>query len=66
MPAPFALAYRVGGPAPTGGRTLAVWRRPLAVGVALPALRLPLSVHEAVPVDLDGTYRRATEAAYLV
>jgi hypothetical protein len=66
VPAPFALAYRVGGPAPTGGRTLAVWRRPLAVGVALPALRLPLSVHEAVPVDLDGTYRRATEAAYLV
>ncbi len=65
VPAPFAVAYRVGGPAPTGGLTLGVWRRPLAVGGPLPALRLPLSVHESVPVDLDGTYRRATEAAYL-
>ena len=24
-----------------------------------------LSADESVPVDLDGTYRRATEAAYL-
>lgn len=65
LPAPFATAYRVGEPAPNGGRLLAVWRRALAVGDPLPAQRLPLSVTEALPVDLDGTYRRATDAAYL-
>lgn len=65
VPAPFAVGYRVGGPAPTGGRFLAVWRRPLAVGDPLPLMRLHLSMDEAVAVDLDGTYRRATEAAYL-
>ena len=62
---PCAVGYRVGGPSPAGGRFLAVWRRPLAVGEPLPAMRLPLSAEESVPVDLDGTYRRATEAAYL-
>lgn len=64
-PAPCAVGYRVGGPSPEGGRFLAVWRRPLAVGDPLPLMRLPLSADESVPVDLDGTYRRATEAAYL-
>ncbi|QDU24117.1 DUF4058 family protein [Urbifossiella limnaea] len=63
--APFAVGYRVGGPAPGGGRFLAVWRRPLAVGDPLPPMRLPLSADESVVVDLEGTYRRATEAAYL-
>jgi hypothetical protein len=62
---PFAVNYRVGGPSPNGGRFLAVWRRPLAVGDPFPPLRLWLSADESVPVDLDGTYRRATEAAYL-
>jgi hypothetical protein len=28
-------------------------------------MQLPLSVRESVPVDLEETYRRATEAAYL-
>lgn len=65
VPAPFAVGYRVGGPSPAGGRFLAVWRRPLAVGSPLPPLRLWLSADESVPVDLDGTYQRATEAAYL-
>ena len=65
VPSPFAVAYRVGGPAPSGGRTLAVWRRPLTVGEPLPSLQLPLSVEKSVLVDLNGTYRRATEAAYL-
>lgn len=65
VPSPFAVGYRVGGPSPAGGRFLAVWRRPLTVGDALPLLRLPLSADESVPVDLEGTYRRATEAAYL-
>ena len=65
LPAPFAAAYRVGGPAPNGGRFLATWRRPLAVGGPLPTLPLPLAAGESVPVDLDGTYRRAADAAYL-
>lgn len=64
-PAPHALSFRVGEPAPNGGRFLATWRRPLAVGSPLPALPLPLTVHEAVPIDLEQTYVRAAAAAYL-
>lgn len=63
--APFAVGYRVGGPAPAGGRFLAVWRRPLTVGDPLSPMRLWLSADVSVPVDLEATYRRATEAAYL-
>jgi hypothetical protein len=65
LPSPFAFGYRVGGPAPDGGRFLAVWRPPLTVGGPLPQMHLPLSADESVLVDLDGTYRRAAEAAYL-
>lgn len=65
MPAPFAVAYRVGEPAPQGGRFLAVWRRPLTVGTPLPTLPLALSLHDSVPVDLEATYTRASTAAYL-
>jgi hypothetical protein len=65
LPAPLAVGYRVGEPAPNGGRFLALWRRPLAVGQPLPSLPLPLSVQESVPVDLEQTYQRATQAAYL-
>ena len=65
LPAPYAVGYRVGGPSPNGGRFLAIWRRPLAVGGLLPVMQLPLSTDESVTVDLDGTYRKATEAAYL-
>jgi hypothetical protein len=64
-PAPFAISYRVGEPAPNGGRFLAIWRRSLLVGAPLPPLRLPLSIHESVVVDLEQTYARATAAAYL-
>jgi hypothetical protein len=64
-PAPFAVGYRVGEPAPSGGRFLAVWRRPLAVGSPLTVMQLPLSVHESVRVDLEDTYQRAAKAAYL-
>lgn len=64
-PAPFAVSYRVGEEAPSGGRYLAVWRRPLTVGAQLPSLKLALSVHESVLVDLDATYARAAAAAYL-
>jgi hypothetical protein len=64
-PTPFAVAYRVGEPAPSGGRFLALWRRPLVVGSPLPPMGLPLALPEFVQVDLEETYRRATEAAYM-
>lgn len=63
-PAPFAVSFRVGEPVPDG-TLVAYWRRPLAVGHPLPALALPLTVAEAVPVDLDHTYREAARRAYL-
>jgi hypothetical protein len=64
-PPPFAVSYRVGEPAPGGGRFLGTWRRSLSVGEALPSLPLALSVHESVPVDLEAAYARAAAAAYL-
>jgi hypothetical protein len=64
-PAPLAVGYRVGGPAATGGRILAIWRRPLVVGAPLPTMVLPLTVETAVPVDLEQTYSRAAADAYL-
>lgn len=68
LPPPFAASYRVGEAVPVGedmGTLVGVWRRPLEVGRPLPTLPLPLSVHLAVPVDLEHTYRRAAERAYL-
>jgi hypothetical protein len=65
LPAPMAVAYRVGEPAPQGGRFVAIWRRTLSVGQPLPTMLLPLTVHTAIPVNLDETYRRATADAYL-
>ena len=65
VPAPHAVGYRVGEPAPTGGRLLAIWRRGISIGQSLPIMQLPLSAHESIQVDLQGTYNRSTEAAYL-
>jgi hypothetical protein len=68
MPAPFATTYRVGEVVPVGddkGSLVAVWRRPLQIGEPLPVLPLPLSVHQAVPIDLEETYARAAKRAYL-
>ena len=65
LPPPLAVGYRVGEPAATGGRLLAIWRRPLTAGAALPRLWLPLTVDSAVPVDLEQTYARAAADAYL-
>ncbi len=65
---PFAAAYRVGEVVPVGddmGSLLAVWHRPLQVGQPLPALPLPLNVHQAVVIDLEQTYHRAAKRAYL-
>jgi hypothetical protein len=65
LPPPMAVSYRVGGPAATGGRLLAIWRRPLTVGSPLPTLKLALSADLAVPVDLERTYTQACADAYL-
>lgn len=65
LPAPMAVSYRVGEPAATGGRLLALRGRPLAPGVPLPNLPLALDVTVSVPVDLEATYSRAAADAYL-
>jgi hypothetical protein len=68
LPAPFAAAYRVGEVVPVGeemGSIVGLWRRPLQVGQPLPELPLPLSVHRAVGIDLEKTYQRAANRAYL-
>jgi hypothetical protein len=65
FPPPLAVSYRVGEPAATGGRLLAIWRRPLAVGSPLPTIPLPLSTGQEVALDLDQTYARAAADAYL-
>lgn len=65
LPPPMAVSYRAGEPAPAGGRLLALWRRPLSVGQAMPTLPLALSPDQAVTVNLEGTYQRAAEDAYL-
>ena len=62
---PMAVSYRVGEPAATGGRLLAIWRRPISIGGPLPGLPLPLEVDLEVPVDLEATYARAAADAYL-
>ncbi len=65
LPAPLAAAYRVGEPAPQGGRFVAIWRRALTVGQPLPKMPLPLTVQTSIAVDLEDTYRRAASDAYL-
>ena len=68
LPPPFAAAYRVGEAIPVGdaaGSLLGLWRRPLQVGQPLPTLPLPLSVHHSVMIDLEETYKRAAQRAYL-
>lgn len=65
LPAPQAVAYRVGEPFPGQGRLTGYWRRPLAVGQPLPELALPITLDYAVPIDLEGTYSRAAADAYL-
>ncbi len=64
-PPPLAISYRVGEPAATGGRMLAIWRRPLTVGSPLPIMQLPLTVHASIPVNLEETYNQAAADAYL-
>jgi Protein of unknown function (DUF4058) len=66
LPAPLAISYRVGEPAATGGKLLAIWRRPLRPGEPLPNMTLALTVKRSVPIDLEQTYMRAAVDAYLV
>jgi hypothetical protein len=61
---PMAVSYRVGEPAATGGRLLAVWRRPMTVGDTLPPIPLPLTSKQKVTLDLEQTYARAAEDTY--
>lgn len=65
LPPPMAISYRVGEPAASGGRLLAIWRRPLTVGAPLPSLPLALNTDEAIDIDLESTYMRAAADAYL-
>ena len=65
LPTPMAVSYRVGEPAASGGRLLAIWRRPLRVGDELPVLPLPLTPEQSVRIDLDRTYLQAATDAYL-
>jgi hypothetical protein len=58
--------YRVAGAIPVAddmGSRIGVWCRPLRVGEPLPTL--PLSLHQSVTIDLEQTYQRAAERAYL-
>lgn len=63
--APSVVCYRVGAAAAQGGRMLAVWQQPLAVGRPLPAMPLPLGSDVHVMVDLDATYAQAAEDCYI-
>jgi Protein of unknown function (DUF4058) len=59
MPAPLAVSYRVGDPAATGGRFLAIWRRAMTEGATLPTLPLALDMDTMIPVNLELTYNAA-------
>ena len=65
LAAPLAISYRVGERAATGGRFLSIWRRDLRTGEPLPNLPLGLTLESSVPVDLESTYTRAAQDAYL-
>jgi hypothetical protein len=65
LPPPSAVNYRVGEPAASGGRFLAIWRRALRPGESLPSLPLSLNTHSEVLVDLERTYSAAAAEAYI-
>jgi hypothetical protein len=65
LAAPLAVSYRVGEPAPDGGRFLGIWRRPLTIGQPLPTVSLALTLRQLIDVDLEQTYCRAAADAYL-
>lgn len=63
--APSAVSYRVGVPAATGGRMLAVWQHTLQIGETLPTIPLALAPDASVLVDLEDTYTRAAADNYV-
>ena len=63
--APSAVSFGLGHGAPSGGRMVDVWQRPLVVGEPLPAMTLMLTGIEYVTVNLDATYSRAASDSYL-
>jgi Protein of unknown function (DUF4058) len=65
LPAPLAVTYRIGEPAATTGRLLAIWRRALQIGTPLPTLPLPLDLEHEILVDLEQTYTNAAADAYV-
>jgi hypothetical protein len=65
LPTPAAVSYRVGEPAPDGGRFLAIWRRSLGPDATLPEIPLALDVDSRIVVDLEQTYSAAAADAYL-
>ena len=62
--APYAISYRVHAD-PSAEATLAVRHFPLKVGDALPRAPLALGFPDLVLVDLEGTYSKAAESAYV-
>lgn len=65
LPSPLAVSYRTGEPVPSGGRLLAIWRRPFVIGEPLPTTVLPITVDLGILVDLEYTYLQAAADAYL-
>jgi hypothetical protein len=65
LPAPSAVSYRVGGPAATGGRYLAIWRRILVPGMSLPRIPLALDLDTRIEIDLEATYASAAVDVYI-
>jgi hypothetical protein len=65
LPAPSGVSYRVGEPAATGGRMLAIWRRPFAIAKPRPEIPLALTDELSIPVELEPTYQAAAADAYL-
>jgi hypothetical protein len=65
LPTPSAISYEVAGPAATGGRYLAIWRRSLAPGMSLPPIPLALDGETRIAIDLEATYTSAAADVYL-
>jgi hypothetical protein len=63
--APSVVCYRVGPPAATGGRLLAVWQHSLVIGQPFPPMPLALIPDDVVMIDLETSYNRAATDCYI-
>ena len=59
------MAYRVGDLSASGDRLLGIWPYELTTGAPLPTVVLPINIDQSVPIDLEQTYTRTAEYAYL-